>query len=161
RRQAGLKAIALKAMSLRVADRYPTPGELADEIVRWLDRDPVRAYPEPLWDRTARWVGRHKPLAVGLVAAVLLASISGTLYSQLRLSEARGQLSFTLLGGFVFDVLDRVQAELPAIPESEPLRRSLALQIQDNADVLLARWPDDARIREGAARAYWKVGNLR
>ena len=54
REHAALKAVALKAMSRRVADRYPSAGELADDVRRWLDDEPVLARREPAPERAAR-----------------------------------------------------------------------------------------------------------
>ena len=66
---AGLEAVCLKAMELRVADRYASPHQMADDLEHWLADEPVVAYPEPWRARLARWTRRHKTL---VTAAVML-----------------------------------------------------------------------------------------
>jgi serine/threonine protein kinase len=55
-----LDAVCARAMARRREDRYPTASELGRDIERWLDGEPVSAYPESLlrrWGR--RWWGRR------------------------------------------------------------------------------------------------------
>ncbi len=70
---AALAAVCRKALAARPGGRYGTAAEVADELSRWLSGEPVRAYPEPLVRRACRWVGRHRTLAAGLAAGLLVA----------------------------------------------------------------------------------------
>jgi tetratricopeptide (TPR) repeat protein len=75
---AELETIVLKAMEKNPVDRYATAQELADDLRRWLEDQPIRAR-RPSWRQVAvKWARRHKPV-VGAVAAVLLvvALVSG------------------------------------------------------------------------------------
>ena len=67
-----LEAICLKAMSLKTADRYATPRELAKEIEHWLADEPVTAFTEPLTTRLARFGRRHRAWVQVSMAVVLL-----------------------------------------------------------------------------------------
>jgi WD40 repeat protein/tRNA A-37 threonylcarbamoyl transferase component Bud32 len=67
-----LEAVCLRALAKEPAKRYPSAGELAREVQRWLADEPVAAYPEPVAARLGRWARRHQTLAAGL--AVLLVS---------------------------------------------------------------------------------------
>lgn len=49
--------------------RYPTVGELADDIRRVLRREPVEARPQTRAYRAARFVERHRPLVAGSLLA--------------------------------------------------------------------------------------------
>jgi serine/threonine protein kinase/Tfp pilus assembly protein PilF len=73
-----VEAVCLKAMALRPADRYASPGALADDVERWLADEPVRAWPEPLAVKAGRWVRRHKPLVSGMAAALLVTAVALT-----------------------------------------------------------------------------------
>jgi serine/threonine protein kinase len=67
---APLEAICRKAMALRPEDRYASARELAADVTRWLDDEPVGAYREPISERAGRWMRRHRTLATS-AAAVL------------------------------------------------------------------------------------------
>lgn len=70
-----LEAICLRAMALEPADRYADALALAADVERWLADEPVSAYPEPWWDRTRRWMRRHRTFVTGAVASVVVAAI--------------------------------------------------------------------------------------
>jgi len=70
-----LRAIAEKAMSEAKADRYPTAGALAEEVIRFLDGRPVAAYRENAFEKTARWVSRNKPLVTIVAAYILMRAV--------------------------------------------------------------------------------------
>jgi serine/threonine protein kinase len=54
-----LDAVCARAMARRREDRYPTASELGQDIQRWLDGEPVSAYPESLPRRWGRWLWGH------------------------------------------------------------------------------------------------------
>jgi WD40 repeat protein/serine/threonine protein kinase len=72
-----LETICLKAMAKEPGRRYATAGALADDLRRYLNREPIRARPvgraEWLW----RWC-RRNPVVAGLLVAVLLSLLTGT-----------------------------------------------------------------------------------
>ena len=51
-----LEAICLKAMKTQPDDRYASCRAFADDLELWLADQPVKAYPEPLFARTMRWM---------------------------------------------------------------------------------------------------------
>ncbi|HEX6098333.1 MAG TPA: serine/threonine-protein kinase [Thermoanaerobaculia bacterium] len=66
-----LRAIVERAMAADPAQRYQSARELGDDVLRFLDGEPVTAYRENPLERAGRWVGRNRVL-VGLVAAYLV-----------------------------------------------------------------------------------------
>jgi serine/threonine protein kinase len=66
-----LGAVFRKAMSERKEDRYGSAGELATEVTRFLDGEPIDAYRENLFERAVRLLGKHGALA-SLIAAYLV-----------------------------------------------------------------------------------------
>ena len=69
-----LRAIVAKATANEPAARYATARELADDLTRFLDDQPVAAYPENAIDAVARWLIRNRAL-VAIVAAYLIMRI--------------------------------------------------------------------------------------
>jgi hypothetical protein len=90
-----LEVICLKAMSKSPAGRYATARALADDLNRYSQGQPILARPLGQVERTLRWCRRY-PLAVSVLAAVLLGSIAGLVYLS---SLAEYFVQQTALGG--------------------------------------------------------------
>ena len=71
-----LEAICLRAMALDPSGRYETPLQLAEDIELWLADEPVTAWNDPWFDRTRRWVRRHRPIVAGGAAALVVAVLA-------------------------------------------------------------------------------------
>ena len=75
-----LETIALKCLEKEPARRYVSAQELAIDLGRFLNHEPVAARPISALARTIRW-GRRKPISAGLIAVatalVLVLSIGG------------------------------------------------------------------------------------
>jgi tetratricopeptide (TPR) repeat protein/tRNA A-37 threonylcarbamoyl transferase component Bud32 len=71
-----LEQICLVCLEKDPSRRYPTANALAADLRRWLAGEPVVAHPEPLSERTRRWVRRRRT-AVAAVAAAMLVSLVG------------------------------------------------------------------------------------
>lgn len=69
---APLTAIAAKATAPDPAHRYPTVPGLAADIIRYLDRQPVTAYQETLWERATRVAIRNQVLLLLLTAYLIV-----------------------------------------------------------------------------------------
>jgi len=73
--QGDLDTIVLKALRKAPAERYATVGELADDLERYLQGEPVRARPAGAWYRAHKFVTRNKVAvasATGVVGALVL-----------------------------------------------------------------------------------------
>ncbi len=69
-----LETICLKCLQKDPLKRYATARELADDLRRYLDNHPIRARRTPLWERGAKWAGRHPTTAtlLGLAATAVV-----------------------------------------------------------------------------------------
>jgi WD40 repeat protein/tRNA A-37 threonylcarbamoyl transferase component Bud32 len=65
-----LERVCLKCLEKDPADRYPTANELADELTRFLDGEPVLVRPAGPVERAYKWA-RRKPTQAAAVALVL------------------------------------------------------------------------------------------
>jgi tetratricopeptide (TPR) repeat protein len=85
-----LDNILLKALKKNPAERYATVRELADDLRRYLRREPVMARGDGLGYRAGRFVSRHRAaVTAGTLTAVAL--LAATVISIQQSREARGQ----------------------------------------------------------------------
>ena len=76
-----LRAIFNKATASELPERYSSVQEMAADIGRYLEDQPVTAYRENLLERAARLIKRNQ-VAVVLVAAYLLMRMLFILFSR-------------------------------------------------------------------------------
>ncbi len=82
-----LETICLKAMAKRAADRYASCQEMADDLRRWLEGEPIRVRRLSVVEKLVRW-GRRNPAVAGLTAAVLFTTTLGLLLVTLQWRKA-------------------------------------------------------------------------
>ena len=70
-----LETIVLKAMAKEARDRYPSAGELAADLRRFLVDEPIRARPPGLVERAKKWARRHRTMVTTAAATLALATI--------------------------------------------------------------------------------------
>jgi WD40 repeat protein/tetratricopeptide (TPR) repeat protein len=73
-----LETICLKCLEKEPARRYASAADLADDLRRALNGEPIRARPVALWEKGWKWT-RRRPAIAAMVAAVhlLLAALLG------------------------------------------------------------------------------------
>ncbi|MGQ0637728.1 MAG: serine/threonine protein kinase [Planctomycetaceae bacterium] len=73
-----LETIILKALSKMPAERYGTAAELAADLQRYLDDQPIRARRPSLVDRARKWSRRHPSIVIAgmLLLAVIAVALS-------------------------------------------------------------------------------------
>jgi len=69
-----LVAMCRKAMAADPASRYPSASDLAADVARFLDSEPVSAYPEGLFGKAGRFISRHR-IAFLLVLTFLVVRV--------------------------------------------------------------------------------------
>jgi len=71
-----LETICLKCLEKEPARRYATAGDLAEDLERWLRKEPIHARPASNSERVRKWIQRHPALA-GVSALLLVVLIAG------------------------------------------------------------------------------------
>ncbi len=67
-----LEAICLKALAPEPEERYPSASDLAADVGRFLEGEPVSAYPEDVWRRALRFAARYRtPILLVLAYLVM------------------------------------------------------------------------------------------
>ncbi|MCE9607703.1 MAG: serine/threonine protein kinase [Planctomycetia bacterium] len=156
---APLEAICLKAMAPQPERRYATALELAVDIEKYLDDEPVGCWTEPLSIRVRRWVRRHHTFMVGAAAALLVAIVSTSAFAvrerrqneELTQANARITRYATIARGTTRDLAAFAvgdpkfsNAVLTIITADVPESTAKGLEIAcDSLRKLVAETPDD------------------
>jgi len=134
-----LEAICLKAMALRLTDRYATPKELAADVDHWLADEPVAAYPESGLARAARWFRRHRTVAATAATLLLAAAVAST--------------AGAIMVGRKNVEIEGKRREAVAAQEQEAAERTRAEKERDRAEGMLYASNIDR------AQQFWNEGN--
>lgn len=162
-----LEAICLKAMALKPENRYATSQLLADDIEHWLADEPVAAYREPWHLRAGRWLRRHKTLATGVGASVLVAAVGLGIATVLltaanereRQAKDKAEANFRLAR----EAVDRYQTNVSESillnePGMQPLRIQLLADAKKFYDKFVQERKDDPALRAELGRALYRLG---
>jgi len=87
-----LETITLKCLEKDASRRYQTAQALADDLMHWLDGEPITARPVTWMERSCRWC-RRKPAVAGLCAIIslllLTLGVSGMIFGNREASLRR------------------------------------------------------------------------
>lgn len=67
-----LAAVIARAMAADPAMRYANADALAEDVLRYLDQEPVSAYRENIAERAGRWLTRHRALVTLMAAYIVM-----------------------------------------------------------------------------------------
>jgi serine/threonine protein kinase len=164
-----LETVILKAMEKEPSGRYPAARELAEDLRRFLADEPVHARRPNLFEKTAKWAKRHRPVVA--TAAVLLplsmAVAGGLLWAeQRRTAQANQALRENILATFTVSdaanmmAMQRFSADaMQANGTDRPVDADAFFRTVLNYYEKVAQYPaTDTEMRAIVARAHHRVG---
>ena len=133
-----LAVILEKAMSRNPRDRYNTASELADDLTRFLNNQPILARRPSVLKRSQQWLMRHRA-----ITATLLVAMASTFFVSLAAAGV-------IWNALSLEQQQRQQTE-KALTESEGLRllANAALQLPENPGLSLALAIEGTRAAPG------------
>jgi serine/threonine protein kinase/Tfp pilus assembly protein PilF len=172
-----LETICLKCLRKEPARRYATAQDLADDLGRYQNGEPIRARPVNAVERTFIWCRRNPRVAALLIALlfVFLAGSAGVFWQwqkakfnlnkmeyerdKARLQKARAEHRLQL----VCDRVDRL-SKLGQSLVHNPLQYRIGKAVLEEAlafcQQLLPEESNDPRIRREAATLYRQLGEI-
>lgn len=187
---ADAEAICLQAMELEPGRRYQSAGELAADLGRFLDQEPVLARRQTPMLRVRQWCRRHPANTLAIALAAVLVFVAPLVFAiqqslaaaeiqaayvevkqqkaiadanldEAKKQETRALANLDLVLAAVDQMLSRTaEARLADIPRTAALRRQL-LEDALQFHEALARAETGARTQEERARSRRRVGQIR
>ncbi len=158
-----LETIVLKSLAREPGERYATAGDLADDLRRFLDDQPVRARRPSLVERGRRWLRRHQAVgwaaaAVAAVALVALTASTVLIARQRDEAETRQRQARQVVDRMYTDVAEKWLAQQPHL---EPLQLEYLQQALEFYEDLMRQPGRDPELRLAAGQAARRVGDIR
>ena len=156
-----VETIVQKALEKEKTRRYATAGELAADVKRFLDYEPISARPPSTWYNIRKFSGRNKPIVigVGLLILILAGGIVSSTKFAMRAAQERDNAQATLL--FLTDdvlanatpekIRDVKVRDLIVSAVIEPASASVGERFKDRPLI-------EASIRDTLQRIFDKIG---
>jgi serine/threonine protein kinase len=159
-----LDCITMKALEKDRARRYGTPSELAADIRRYLNQEPVVARPASAVYRSGKFIKRNKLLlAVAAVfALVILAGAVATVREAriARMQETRAEQRFESLRKLTNSLLFELHDSIQYLPGSTTARELVVRRALEYLDQIAAEARNDPATLRDLAAAYERLGRI-
>ena len=159
-----LDGIVLMALRKEPDQRYPSVEALAEDIQRHRDGWPVRARPQALSYRAARFVARNRVAAAAavLVALSLIAGLAGSLWQASLAREQRDRANgrFDDVRRLSNSLLFELSPLIERMPGATEARDLLLHRAVDYLDSLAGESAGDQQLQGELAAGYEKIGDL-
>ena len=159
-----LDCITMKALEKDRSRRYGTPSELAADIRRYLDQEPVVARPASAAYRSGKFIKRHR-LALAVTAVFALVVLAGVVAivreaRVARTQQARAERRFNDVRKLANSLMFEVHDSIKDLPGSTPARKLLVSRALEYLDSLSHEAGSDVSLQRELASAYERVGDV-
>jgi tetratricopeptide (TPR) repeat protein len=174
-----LETVCLKALAKEPGRRYPSAGEFAADLRRWLRGEPIHARPAGPVERLGRWCRRNRRVSTLAAALVLvfLGGVSGVLWQwsaavdlrrraesdrdEAQRQRFRAERNFAQAREAVDAYLTHI-SEHPGLKahDFEPLRRELLQTARDFYERFVQQEPDDPDLQAELGLAHLRLGRI-
>jgi non-specific serine/threonine protein kinase/serine/threonine-protein kinase len=157
--------IAMKALEKDRARRYGSPSELAGDIRRYLNHEPIVARPASAAYRSGKFIKRHKiSMAVTAVFAVVILAGAVAIVREeriARMEEARAERRFESLRKLTNSLLFEFHDSIENLPGSTGARELVVTRALEYLQQIEADARDDPAMLRDLAAAYERIGRIR
>ena len=159
-----LDCITMKAMEKDRSRRYGAPSELATDIRRYLNHEPVVARPARATYRSGKFIKRHK-LALAVAAVFLVVLLAGAVAIVreariARIQEARAEKRFETLRKLTNSLLFEFHDSIEKLPGSTEARELVVRRALKYLDQIAAEANSDPATLRDLAAAYERIGSI-
>ena len=170
-----LETIILKALAKAPEERYGTAQELADDLRRYLEDRPILARRPTLRERTAKWLRRHRGVAVSAVAVLVLAVVGLAVSTVLVAREqartnaalkaeadqrARAEANFKRASEVLHYLAEVGELDMAEKPEMQDVRRTILEAVCAYYQEFIDQHPDDPSIVKELAESHMHVAGI-
>jgi serine/threonine protein kinase len=157
-----LETIVMKAIDKESSLRYSSATELADDLQRFIDDQPILARKSSFFERVARW-HRRNALVAALGWTLLIVLSSGllwlnSLYKKAGSERTRADANFRDAQSAVNEFLMQTSQDLRDAPGLEGVRKSFLESALIYYQKFVAQHANDRQLRADLADAYERVG---
>jgi non-specific serine/threonine protein kinase/serine/threonine-protein kinase len=156
--------ITMKALEKDRARRYGAPSDLAADIRRYLNHEPVLARPASAAYRSGKFVKRHK-FAFAMASVFALMALAGAVAivreAQIaRMQEARAERRFESLRRLTNSLLFEFYDSIATLPGSTAARELVVRRALEYLKQIKADAPDDPATLRDLAAGYDRLGQI-
>jgi eukaryotic-like serine/threonine-protein kinase len=152
-----LETICLKCLEKEPKRRYATAKDLADELNRFLQNEPIEARPATSIEKTWRWCRRKPALATALILLLLVAvgsPIAGLRIYRERLQARANKTTAQVMTQFVADMLSAVGPSVAQGRDTAMLKEILERTAQGLGEALKGQPEAEADVRILLGKTY-------
>jgi eukaryotic-like serine/threonine-protein kinase len=163
-----LDVILLKSLSKEPAERYSTAQELADDLQRFLDHQPIHAQRPTVAQRCRKWVRRHQQLATAffgfLVVMTMVLAASTVIIARQRAQKdvalVAASVNLQLAKNAIHRLTSVAEEDLLHRPQMEGLRFDLLTSSLEFYEHLATQDGGTPSAQLEIARAKERVGKI-